>query len=163
MKTIIESYLEKNNISLNILLKNVFNLKIINVTFLGKCILKGMPEYNFGLLKYNVVLEDYSNYTIFIKLINKEKIEESLFCYWFFCEEYFGLKNRHYTSKANIINLKKNNYETQFSMEIFNKHNILWKKSFVDIIDLKKYCMNKSIKKNNELNKINKSMLIAVI
>lgn len=162
MKNVIESYLENNNIFLKVLLQSVFNLEIKNVTFLGECKLKKMTEYKFNLLKYNIVLEDFSNYTIFIKLVDKDKVEESLFCYWFFCEEYYGLNSRPYIPKANIINLEQNSYKIQYNMAIFNKNNILWKNSLLSFINLKEYCLKHLIKDKN-IKQLNKSLFIAII
>lgn len=159
MHTVVDNYLKRNKVSLNKLLNNLFNKKVKNITYLGNCKLRKMPEYKFNLLKYNIVLEDYSNHCIFIRLINDEKIEENLFCYWFFCEEYFGLSKKYYAPKANIVNVQKKNYEIKYNMQILNKQNKLWKSSYVDIINLKKYCEQKM--PNTEL--INKSIFIAVI
>lgn len=170
MKNIIESYLENNNVELKTLLETIFSKDIKNITFLGKCKLQKMPEYEFYLLKYNVVLEDFSNYTIFIRLTDENKIQENLFCYWYFCEEYYYLNNKHYISKANIINLDRINCKVQYSMEIFNKNNILWKKSIINIIDLDKFFYKRDIEKNEEdthmiklLKTITKSLFIAII
>ncbi|MBR0351220.1 MAG: hypothetical protein IJH76_05350 [Clostridia bacterium] len=141
---------KNGRIGLEKFLINIFKEKVKNITYLGRCELHKMPEYKFRLFKYNVVLEDFSNYTIFIKIIDDEKIEETLFCYWFFCEEYYGIKNKQYISKASIINLAKQSYETKYNMEILNKKNIVWKTSFVDIINLKEFYEKNTMKNKNK-------------
>ena len=165
MQYFINNNYKNRRIGLGKFLNNIFNIKVKNITYLGRCELHKMPEYKFNVFKYNIVLEDFSNYTIFVKVIDEEKIEENLFCYWFFCEEYYGIKKKQYISRASIINLAKESYETKYKMEILNKSNIVWKTSFVDIINLKDYY--ESISKNTyEKNKHlfnGKALFIAVI
>ena len=61
------NYFKNNNLSLKIMLKNIFNKQIIRITYLGNTKLKRVEEYKFNLLKFNIVLEDYSNYSVFIR------------------------------------------------------------------------------------------------
>ena len=79
-----KNYFRINNLSLNKILNGLFKKRIKRMTYLGVYELKQMPEYRFKLLKFNVILEDYNNYTVFVKLIDKYRVKESLFCYWFF-------------------------------------------------------------------------------
>lgn len=162
----IGNYLKDSKIILNNLLTNLFNIRVRNVTFLDRCKLRKMPEYEYSLLKYNVVLEDYTNYTIFIRLIEKEKIEENLFCYWFFYEEYFGIIDKKYMPKANLINYKNKKYNTKYVMEILNIKNKIWKESVINIIDLKEYYRTNIVKIEKDeviMNDINKLLFIAII
>lgn len=132
-------YFSANNLSLNKLMNNIFNKKIKKMTYLGNNILNKMPEYKFSLLKFNIVLEDYRNYYVFIRLINRYQIKESLFCYWFFCDEYFCLNTKFSKSKANIINYNAKFYERRYELNLFGKNNKISKNSLIDVINLKQY------------------------
>ena len=158
------NYFKNNKLSLNKILNSIFSQRILRITYLGINNLKKMPEYNFSLLKFNIVLEDYSNYSVFIKLINSHQVKESLFCYWFFCEENYSLNTKFYAPKANIINYRHKYYEKKFEVQLLYKNNKIWKSSFVDIINLKQYInKNLSNKNINNLDEVNKFLFIAVL
>ncbi len=158
------NYFKNNKLSLNKILNSIFSQRILRITYLGINNLKKMPEYNFSLLKFNIVLEDYSNYSVFIKLINSHQVKESLFCYWFFCEENYSLNTKFYAPKANIINYRHKYYEKKFEVQLLYKNNKIWKSSFVDIINLEQYIKKNLSNKNiNNLDEVNKFLFIAVL
>ena len=147
-------YCKLNKLSLRRILNNLFNYKIKNIKYLGSNLLNKMPEYNFKLLKFNVVLNDYSNYTIYIKLIDECKIQESLFCYWFFCDENHSFNTRFSVPRANIINYKSQKYEKRYELQFINRDKKIWKCSFVDIINLNEYAKEKiSLRYKKEIKK----------
>jgi len=156
------NYFKSHQLSLNKILAEIFNKKIKKITYLGNYRLNQMPEYRFSILKFNVVLEDYSNYTVFIRLINSYQLKESLFCYWFFCEENYSLNTKFYAPKANIVNYKLKKYEKRYEMQLLNKNKKIWKSSLVDIINIRKYCKLEGASTNKIL-KIDKFLFIAIL
>ena len=152
------SFFNFNQLSLYEILNSLFNKNIIKIRYLGYNQLKSVKEYKFFLLKFNVLLENYSNYTIFIKLINENQVEESLFCYGLFCQEKYNNRTKNSIPKANIINYNKNNYEKRYQFQLLKKDNKIWEKSFIDIININEYN-----KKRNKLVKTNKFLFVAVL
>lgn len=119
----------------------IFNKKVLKFTYLGKCKLNKMLEYNFVLYEFNVVLEDFTNYTVFIKTISGDDIRQSLFCYWQFCEENYNIHGRFYLNKASIKNDNINqhpDFVQKYTLNLLSKNNKVWKASDIDIIDLNK-------------------------
>lgn len=151
----------KNKISLRRLLNGIFSNEIKRITYLGNCNIRKMPEYKFNLLKFNVALQDYSNYSAFIRIIDKCQIEESLFCYWLFCEEYFSINTRFYAPKASITSMKNEEYEKRYKLQLLNNKNEVYKSSLIDIVDIEEYCKNKLLSLNSKNN--NKYLFVAII
>ena len=119
----------------------LFNKKVLRFTYLGKCKLNKMLEYNFVLYEFNVMLEDFTNYTVFIKTISGDDIKQSLFCYWQFCEENYNIHGRSYLNKASIKNDNINqhpDFVQKYTLKLLSKNNKIWKASDIDIIDLNK-------------------------
>lgn len=160
-KRILKKYFMMNNISLHKLLNNILNDEIKKITYLGNYNMQKMPEYRFNLLKFNVVLQDFSNCSIFIRIINKNKIEENLFCYWLFCEEYFKVSTQLYVPKADVINVKSKHYEKRYKYQLLGKNNKISKSSFIDIVDINNY-LKANLSIYNGKN-INEYLFIAVI
>ena len=147
------NYFKMNNLSLNKIINSLFVPNIKRITYLGSIKLKKLPEYNFRLLKFNVILENFCNYIVYVKLINNYQVEESLFCYWLFCEENHILYTKSHNSKVNIINCNSKYYEKKYELQLLASDNKIWKNSHIDIIDLNKYSNNK----------INKNLFIAIL
>ena len=136
-------FFNKYNLSLREVLSNQFSRKISRITYLGNCKIDAIPEYKYVILKFNIVLDNYSNYTVFIKIINAYNIEESLFCYWLFCEKNYNLRTQYYTPKANIVNYKQNCTDQKFEMQLFGKDNKIWKTSIISVTNLNNYIKDK--------------------
>ena len=151
------------NIDVAKILDPLFNKNVYKITYLGKCKLNKMPEYNFFLHEFNVMLNDFSNYTVFIKKFSKNQLEENLFCYWQFCEENFNSHGKFYLNKANIQNNyeKNRNNSYKYSLQLLSKNNKIWKASDINIIEIpekkeqKNIIMNKRKKCVKESNIIN--------
>lgn len=123
------------------LFNKVFNKKVLKFTYLGKCRLNKMLEYNFVLYEFNVMLEDFTNYTVFIKTITGDDIKQSLFCYWQFCEENYNIHGKFYLNKASIKSDNINQHPNcvqKYTLQLLSKNNKIWKASDIDIIDLNK-------------------------
>ena len=158
------NYFLINELSLKKVLNSIFSQKIKNITYLGNSKLAKMPEYKFILLKFNIVLEDYSNYNVFLRLIEESKIEESLFCYWFFCEENFSFSTKFHAPKANIINYKNRNYEQKYKLQILSSNKEVIKSTYIDFINIDKYKKeNLKSTKRNLSEKTNKFLFVAIL
>ena len=130
-----------NKLKITDVFNNLFSKKIYKYRYLGICKLKKMPEYNFKLSIFNVMLEDYTNYTVFIKRISKQQIEETLFCYWLFCEKNYNTKGNFYLQKARLKSekvIQNNDYIQKYILNLLSKNNKIWKASNIYIVDLKK-------------------------
>ena len=120
-----KKFFKKYNLYLNKVLSNQFKRKINRI-----------PEYKYILLKFNIVLDNFSNHTVFIRIIKDYQIEESLFCYWLFCEKNYNLRTQYYTPKANIVNCKRDYTDKKFEMQLFGRNNKVWKTSVINITNL---------------------------
>ena len=78
--------------------------------------LKNMSEYNFEVFKLKVVLQSKEEIEMYLKLVKKTKIKESVFCYWCLLYEEEILNNQkdikpnNYTNKVLISELEKKKY-----------------------------------------------------
>lgn len=136
-----KNFIKNNKIWLISILNCLFNKKVLKFTYLGMCKLNKMPEYDFNLYEFNVMLQDFSNYTIFIKKISKNKIKETLFCYWQFCEESYNMQGNFYLLKASLKNEVFNSnldYVHKYTLQLLSKNNKIWKASDINIVDLNK-------------------------
>ena len=131
-----KKFFKKYNLYLNKVLSNQFKRKINRITYLGNCRINAIPEYKYILLKFNIVLDNFSNHTVFIRIIKDYQIEESLFCYWLFCEKNYNLRTQYYTPKANIVNYKRDYTDKKFEMQLFGTNNKVWKTSVINITNL---------------------------
>lgn len=152
-------YFKNNHLSLKKILCCIFEKEIIRIKYLRTLYLKHVPEYNFSMLKFNIVFKDYSNCNIYIRMINKEKIDENLFCYWLFCENNFGMKANFSNSRASIINCTSQKYETKYKLQVLKAFDNTCKDSIVDIIDLNTYSKEKLISEYDS--NIQKNLFIA--
>lgn len=143
-----QKLLIKNNTIISIL-NCIFNKKVLKFTYLGMCGLNKIPEYDFLLYEFNVILQDYTNYTVFIKRISKKNIKKDLFCYWQFCEENYNLCGNFYLRKASLKNEDFNNnldYVQKYSLKLLSKNDKIWKVSDINIIDLDNMNLQKRFK-----------------
>ncbi len=151
------------------ILNNIFDKKVYRFTYLGICKLNKMPEYNFWVYEFNVMLEDFSNYTVYIRKFSNVKVEENLFCYWQFCEENYNLNCNFYLNKANLQNeyLKyPKDYIQKYSLQLLSKNNKIWKASDINIIDLYKLKHKReyvSFKRRDKINYSKEYLFIGII
>lgn len=138
---------KKNTLAIKNILQNTLNCKIKEIKFKGIERLKKISEYNFKLMKVEVVLETNIKREIYLKIINKEKVQETIFCYWYFCEEK-NLTNKvkngkYYNKKATITEYKSKyyNYKKKFNIKFLNKNYKICKSSNIYFLDLDKYIL----------------------
>ena len=92
------------------LLEKILELKINRVKFVGKEYFKNIGEYDFSLIKLNLLCEKDKNIQVYLKNIKGGKIKESIFCFWSLIYEDFLKKNEEeYDRKKVIIKQKEYN------------------------------------------------------
>lgn len=64
------------------LLEKILNNSVLDIEFEGTERFENIIEYEFSLLKVNVVYKDGKKDEIYLKMIKSGKIKESIFCYW---------------------------------------------------------------------------------
>lgn len=75
------------------LLEKIFKNKIINIRIEGVEHFDSIVEYDFSLIKANIVYSDNKKDEVYLRIIKGGKIKESIFCFWsFLYEEY--IKNK---------------------------------------------------------------------
>lgn len=167
MQNKIVEYLKTNNITIKHILEEIFNKKIYDIEFSGIEELNKIPEYQFKLVKINVLLENKRKYNVFLKFISKYKMNETIFCYWYFCEEKYKenkcKQKKYYNKKANIIEYKNTYCGKMVDIQLLNREKKIWKNSETHFIELEKYIQNKCKRKQTTSKSINKSEEILFI
>ena len=115
--------LQNNYAKIKEILENLFNEQIRKMEKPKLQKLEQIPEYKFKLIKISITLKSNKKFDVFLKLTNGNKINETIFCYWYFCEEKYKFN----------INDKKGKAEE----EILNKNNKICKNSNVYFLELK--------------------------
>ncbi|MCI9063534.1 MAG: hypothetical protein HFJ17_02895 [Clostridia bacterium] len=64
------------------LLEYLIKEKINDFEYKGLERFDSISEYDFSLIKINIILENTRKKTIYMKIIKGGKIKESIFCYW---------------------------------------------------------------------------------
>ena len=136
--------LQNNYAKIKEILENLFNEQIRKMEKPKLQKLEQIPEYKFKLIKISITLKSNKKFDVFLKLTNENKINETIFCYWYFCEEKYKFninENSKYNKKANIKwNQNFNNLNDskgKAEVEILNKNNKICKNSNVYFLELK--------------------------
>ena len=112
MKDLEKIFLNSQNAKTDIigLLEKILEITIKRVEFVGKEYFKNIGEYDFSLIKLNLLCEKDDHIQLYLKVIKGGKIKESIFCFWSLIYEDFLKKNKEeYESKKVIIKQKKYN------------------------------------------------------
>lgn len=116
--------------------------------------LKNMSEYNFEVFKLKVVLQSKEEIEMYLKLVKKTKIKESVFCYWCLLYEEEILNNQkdikpnNYTNKVLISELEKKKYYQSIFLKIDNNISKLNESGTeINFVDVKKYIIEKKLEK----------------
>ena len=147
---------EKNAPMINDLVTQVLGLKVKKISFEDIKKFETISEYEFSLVKASCDLEMEDNVDIYFKVIKKDKIKESLFCYWCLLYEE---KLRDTKEKMNMTTIINNVIISEVGMERYknsvfleikdNDIDILKHGTEIHFIDLIKYIEKH---KNNENN-----------
>ena len=116
--------------------------------------LKNMSEYNFEVFKLKVVLQSKEEIEMYLKLVKKTKIKESVFCYWCLLYEEEILNNQkdikpnNYTNKVLISELEKKRYYQSIFLKIDNNiSKLIESGTEINFVDVKKYIIEKKLEK----------------
>lgn len=137
---------QESRLIINKILEDILKQKIRKLNFLGLKSLKQIPEYNFNLSKIEVIIENNRKYDVYLKNINKSKIQETIFCYWYFCEENYKIKTnkkeKYYAKKATITEYKNQYDRKKYNIKFLGKQYKIHKSSNLYFINIKKYIGN---------------------
>ena len=113
-----------------------------------------MSEYNFEVFKLKVVLQSKKEIEMYLKLVKKTKIKESVFCYWCLLYEEEILNNQkeiklnNYTNKVLISELEKKKYYQSIFLRIDNNiSKLIENGTEINFVDVKKYIIEKKLEK----------------
>lgn len=138
------------------------HLKIREIKYEGNIQLTNISEYEFELVKVNVILETNEEMEIYLKMIKNSRIKESIFCYWcaIYEEELFKAKEIEnmdtFVNKVLISELNQNEYQKRIFLTIENNNTrILATGTEVSFIDIIKY-IDEQKNEVNQFEKLNK-------
>lgn len=149
---------DKNNKQMVLdLLTIVLNLNINQIHTCQVKKFEDISEYEFSLINTKVSSEDGNIFDVYLRVLDKEKIKENIFCYW--CLLYEDERKRNdkklntIISKVTITEIGRERYKNSILLDIpDNNTNILQYGSELHFIDFIKY-IDKNRNKNNKLEK----------
>ena len=151
IKEIIES---NDNTILIKILNYVLHLNIEKIKYDKNVQLSNISEYEFELLKINSALSTKENVEMYLRMVKKSKIKESIFCYWcsIYEEELQKVqesdKIESCINKVLISELNKKKYYQSVFLEIENNRTGILETgtevNFLDIINYIKDYKNKN-------------------
>ncbi len=147
------------------LLKDLTKLDIIDFEFEDLKNMGDLSGYDFSIIKLeadfaNKVLPgEKEKIELYVKMIRKDKIKESIFCYWslLYDEKFKGYKESEFTSIINKVRITEKDsekYKHSVLLEIQeNKWEILKSGSTIHLVKLAKYLTNESTQHINSIKK----------
>ena len=145
----------KNNKFILQLLSEILKMEIIDIKSGDIKELNKISEYDFSLIKISAILKDNKDADIYLKLIKKGTIKQSLFCYWSLLYE-DELKendiNKSITkiNKVLITEFEEDEYKNSVFLEIENNNTELLKYGTeVHFVDIAKYINSNKYKLSN--------------
>jgi len=134
---------EKNELSkevITILLEKINKKEIKEIKVEGIEHFESIIEYDFSLIKANVLYKDNKKDEIYLRIIKGGKIKESIFCYWsFLYEDYIKNKEKDYDNtiqKAIITQIASEENVSSLLLTIDSKLNYC---AEINLVELKKY------------------------
>ena len=122
------------------LLEKIFKKIIKDIKIDGIEYFENIIEYDFSLVKANVIYSDNKEDELYLRIIKGGKIKESIFCYWsFLYENYIKTKDDIYENtvqKAIITQIKSSENISSLLLTIDSKLNYC---AEIDLVELKKY------------------------
>lgn len=152
LKNLIQS--DKKDIIKDIL-NNILKLELKEINYDKTINLKDMTEYEFELVKVKAVFKTEEVVEMYLKMINKCRIKESIFCYW--CSIYEeevenrkDLKNKGTAlNKVLISELTKKKYQQRIFLEIENnKTKLLETGTEINFLEIANYINEQKNTKN---------------
>ena len=130
------------------LLEDILKKEIISIDIEGIEHFENIIEYDFSLLKANILYKNSSKEEVFLRLIKGGKIKESIFCFWsILYEEYLQNKennSENVIQKAIITQILSEENISNLLLTIDSKLNIY---AEVRLVELKKYLEKNKIER----------------
>ena len=140
-------------------LSDILKLEIEEIKYEKNIKLNDLSGYDFELVKLKVKLQTQHELEIYLKMVKKTKIKESIFCYWCSIYEEELIKKQQ---KENILNkvliseLTKGEFQQSIFLEIEdNTTPIIENGTKIIFLEIKNYIKEYNNKKN-QLKKIEK-------
>ncbi|MBQ9659518.1 MAG: hypothetical protein IJV31_12330 [Clostridia bacterium] len=149
------------------LLNKITKVKIQEVESYNVIGMKDLSDYNFSMSEIKAVTINKQKAKIFIKKIKRNRIKESIFCYWtVLYEEY--LKDKQYEEMKKIINkvsIGELERDEEFKKSVLlnienNTTDFLKKGTTVHLVDIKGY-IKKYFDKKEDIHNIEKNVDIS--
>lgn len=147
------------------LLKDLTKLNIIDFEFEDLKKMEDLSGYDFEIIKLKVFLENSQNSKthnaekeVYIKMIRKDRIKESIFCYWslLYDENFKSYEESEFTSvinKVKITETEKEAYKHSVLLQIKeNKWGILEYGSTIHLVKIAKFLNDNTLKKSKQMN-----------
>lgn len=157
LKELIES---EDNTILQKILNDILKLEIKEIKYDKNIQLSNISEYEFELIKINIILKSEEVVEAYLKMIKNTRIKESIFCYWcsIYEEELMKAKELEnidmFINKVLISELEKTKYQNRIFLTIENnKTPILETGTEVNFIEIIDY-INEQKKEENKYEKL---------
>ena len=148
------------------LLKDLTKLDIQHFEFEDLKNMDDLSGYDFPVIKLKVIINDNYNINIniknekeiYIRMIRKDRIKESIFCYWslLYNEKFKDYEESEFTSvinKVKITEIDNQDYKHTVLLEINdNKWEVLERGSTIQLVKFAKFLNNDEIKKSELTN-----------
>ena len=142
------------------LLRNILHLDIEKIEYDKNIQLSNISEYEFELVKIKAKLRNKEEIEMYLKMIKKTRIKESIFCYWCSIYEEELLKAKEienidvFLNKVLISELNNKKYQKRIFLSIENnKTQILETGTEVDFIEIINY-INEEKNERNQFEKL---------
>lgn len=152
------------------LLKDLTQLNIQHIEFEDLKNMDTSSGYDFPVIKLKVIINDNSKEKsnienekeIYIRMIKKDRIKESIFCYWslLYEEKFKDFEESEFTSvinKVKITEMENKEYKHTVLLEINdNKWEVLEAGSTIQLVKFTKFLNNSAIEKSELTNEWSK-------
>jgi len=156
------------------LFKDLTRLDIKNIEFEDLKNMDTSSGYDFSVIKLKAIINDNNidkenvnkntknEKEIYIRMIRKDRIKESIFCYWslLYDEKFKDYEKSEFTSvinKVKITEIENQEYKHTVLLEINdNKWEVLEKGSTIQLVKFAKFLNNNEIKKSELTSKWSK-------
>lgn len=132
------------------ILNKELNIEIKKIRTEGNIEIQGISGYDFKLIKLKATLEK-QEIDMYIKMVKRCKIKESIFCYWYTIneEENDGKSKNNELRKATISELTKKKYKQSIFLGFENEKNeVLETGTEVNFLDITKYIKEQGTEEN---------------
>lgn len=142
----------KSNSLINIL-KDLLDIDIKNIRIEHIVKLQNIKEYDFWLHKATIEFKNENKINSFLKFIEKDKIKESIYCYWNLLIE--QLKNNTHnisniSNEISIVELSHDEYKSILILRIENSESSQ-DIAKIYLIDISQYLDNGKNETNNKI------------